>query len=100
MEKRLTDIASIVADVVRGFDVKEAYVFGSYARGEQAPDSDIDLRFVCGPDITFGDLYDISLRLEERLNVPVEIVTNPLDKMRPAFRENVKRDEVQLYEAA
>lgn len=100
MEKRFLDIASAVADAVREYDVQEVYVFGSYARGDQTPESDIDLRLVCGLGITFGDLCDIASELEKRLQVPVEIVTNPLEKMRPQFRERVAREEVQLYEAA
>ena len=86
--------------VMAGYDVREVYVFGSYARGEQRHDSDIDLRFVCGPSVTFGMLYEIAELLKGKLGREVEIVTNPIDRMRPAFRENVLRDEVKLYEAA
>ena len=69
-------------------------------RGEQTPDSDIDLRLVCGDSMTFGTLYEISLELEEELGREVEIVTNPPEHMRPAFRKNIEQDEVRLYEAA
>ena len=100
MQKRFEDISAVIADVVKAYDVLEVYVFGSYARGEQTTESDIDLRFACGPSITFGDLADIASELESRLHVPVEIVTNPLEKMRPKFRERVLKDEVRLYEAA
>lgn len=75
-------------------------MFGSYARGDQTNGSDIDLRLVCGSLITFGDLNDIVEQLETKLHTPVEIVTKPIDKMRPNFRERVLRDEVCLYEAA
>ena len=100
MEEHYANIAAVVTDVVRKYDISEVYLFGSYARGEQTPQSDIDLRFVCGPSITFGDLYDISLELETRLCAQVEIVTNPLEKMRSRFRDCIMKDEVQLYEAA
>lgn len=82
------------------YDVREAYLFGSFARGEQTPDSDIDLRLVCGDSMTFGTLYELSLELEEELGREVEIVTNPPEHMRPAFRKNIEQDEVRLYEAA
>lgn len=82
------------------YDVREAYLFGSFARGEQTPDSDIDLRLVCGDSMTFGTLYELSLELEKELGREIEIVTNPPEYMRPSFRKNIEQDEVRLYEAA
>jgi len=46
-------ISSAVCRVLAQYDVSEAYLFGSFARGEQTPDSDIDLRLACGN--TMGD---------------------------------------------
>ena len=92
--------SAAVSRVLSRYDVREAYLFGSFARGEQTPDSDIDLRLVCGDSMTFGTLYEISLELEEELGREVEIVTNPPEHMRPAFRKNIEQDEVRLYEAA
>lgn len=53
----LADISSTISRVLARYDVREAYLFGSFARGEQAPDSDIDLRLACGATMTFGTLY-------------------------------------------
>lgn len=85
---------------MKNYDVQEVYIFGSYARGDQQPGSDIDLRLVCGPSMTFGLLYEISEMLKKKLGCNVDIIANPIDQMRPAFRENILRDEVKLYEAA
>ena len=95
----LADISSAVSRVLPRYDVREAYLFGSFARGEQKPESDIDLRLVCGGSMTFGMLYELSLELEETLSRKVDIVTNPPEHMRPAFRKNLEKDEVRLYEA-
>lgn len=95
----LADISFAVSRVLPRYDVREAYLFGSFARGEQSPDSDIDLCFVCGDYMTFGTLYEISLELEEELGRAVEIMTNPPEHMRPAFRNNIEQDEVCLYKA-
>lgn len=95
----LADISSTISRVLARYDVREAYLFGSFARGEQAPDSDIDLRLACGATITFGTLYELSLELEKELGRKVDIVTNPPEHMRPAFRKNLEQDEVRLYEA-
>ena len=95
----LADISSTISRVLARYDVREAYLFGSFARGEQAPDSDIDLRLACGATITFGTLYELSLELEKELGRKVDIVTNPPERMRPAFRKSIEQDEVRIYEA-
>ena len=82
----LADISFAVSRVLPRYDVREAYLFG-------------DLCFVCGDCMTFGTLYEISLELEEELGRAVEIMTNPREHMRPAFRNNIEQDEVCLYKA-
>lgn len=95
----LVDISATVSRVLPRYDVREVYLFGSFARGEQKPESDVDLRLVCGGSMTFGMLYELSLELEEALGRKVDIVTNPLEHMRSAFRESIEQDEVRIYEA-
>lgn len=91
--------SSAVSRVLAQYDVSEAYLFGSFARGEQTPNSDIDLRLVCGNTMTFGALYELSHELEKELGREVDIVTNPPERMRSAFRESIEQDEVRIYEA-
>lgn len=90
-------ISSAVSRVLAQYDVSEAYLFGSFARGEQTPDSDIDLRLVCGNTMTFSTLYELSHELERELGRKVDIVTNPPEHMRPAFRKSIKQEEIRLY---
>lgn len=92
-----TDISTAASRVLAQYDASEAYLFGSFARGEQTPNSDIDLRLVCGNAMTFGTLYELSHELERELGRKVEIVTNPPEHMRPAFRKSIKQEEIRLY---
>lgn len=92
-----TDISTAASRVLAQYDVSEAYLFGSFARVEQTPNSDIDLRLVCGNAMTFGTLYELSHELERELGRKVEIVTNPPEHMRPAFRKSIKQEEIRLY---
>lgn len=94
-----TDISTAATRVLAQHDVSEAYLFGSFARGEQTPDSDIDLRLVCGNTMTFGTLYELSYELEMELGRKVDIVTNPPEHMRPAFCKSIEQDEACVYEA-
>ena len=91
------DISTVASRVLAQYDISEAYLFGSFARGEQTPNSDIDLRLVCGNAMTFGTLYELSHELERELGRKVEIVTNPPEHMRPAFRKSIKQEEIRLY---
>lgn len=94
-----TDISTAASRVLAQYDVSEAYLFGSFARGEQTPDSDIDLHLICGNTMTFGALYELSHELEKELGRKVDIVTNPPKHMRPPFRKSIEQDEVRIYEA-
>lgn len=94
----LAGISSAASRMLVQYDVSEAYLFGSFARGEQTPDSDIDLRLVCGNTMTSGTLYELSHELEKELGRKVDIVTNPPEHMRPAFRKSIEQDEVRIYE--
>lgn len=94
-----TDISTSASRVLAQYDVTKAYLFGSFTRGEQTPDSDIDLRLACGNTMTFGTLYELSHELERELGRKVDIVSNPPEHMRPAFRKSIEQDEVRVYEA-
>lgn len=94
----LTDISTAASRALAQYDVSEAYLFGSFARGEQTPDSDIDLRLVCGNTMTFGTLYELSHELEKELGRKVDIVTTPPEHMCPPFRKSIEQEEVRIYE--
>lgn len=94
-----SDISTVASRVLAQYDVSEAYLFGSFARGEQTPASDIDLRLVCGNTMTFGTLYELSHGLEREHGRMVDIITNPPEHMRPAFRKSIEQDKVRVYEA-
>ena len=95
----INTIEKAVAGALAGYDVREAYLYGSFARGEQTADSDIDLRFLCGRDIDFIQLNDIQRNLERMLGRKVDIATAPPDQMRRSFYERIRKDEVKLHAA-
>lgn len=95
----IDDIQNAIAFVLPNYDVSEAYLYGSYARGEQTQGSDVDIRLMCGKSMTFSQLYDIQEKLEEYLGLPFDIATAPPGQMRPSFYNRIKDDEVLLYVA-
>ena len=100
MQLTAQDIAQVVEQVLADYDMEKAYLFGSFARGDVRDSSDVDLRLICGPSMTFGLLYELTERLESALGRNVEIVTNLPERMRPSFRKRMEKDEVLLYRTA
>ncbi len=78
--------------------VKKVYLFGSYARGEQTPKSDIDLRFETEDDFSLFNHSNIRLDLKEALHKDIDIITAEPEKLDPAFLENIRKDEICIYE--
>ncbi len=75
-------------------NVSEARVFGSVARGEQTPTSDIDIAVRMPADTDLIDIAALGLDLESILGVPVDVV--PFSSLRPGVAAEVERDGIAL----
>jgi len=78
--------------------VLKAWLFGSFARGEDTSESDVDILFV--PDMsqkfslfTLGGMY---MDLKEMLGREIDLI--PEDSLLPFARETANRDKVLIYE--
>ena len=69
-------------------------VFGSVARGEDRPDSDIDLVVDLDPTAGLLTLEHLRRELTDLLGRRVDVV--PRDSLRPRIRREVERDAVSL----
>jgi len=69
-------------------------LFGSYSRGEQGPDSDLDIiaRFCEGANLFH--LSGLSIFLREQLQIPVDVVSERA--VREELRERIYREAVML----
>lgn len=65
-------------------------VFGSTARGEAGPESDVDLLVELSRRMGLFGFLDIRYRLEELLGRPVDLVT--ADGLKPRIREAVLKE--------
>jgi predicted nucleotidyltransferase len=69
-------------------------VFGSVARGEARPGSDLDLLVEAGPETSSWFPAGLILDLEEALGCKVQVVTEK--GLHPDLREGVLREAVPL----
>lgn len=91
---RLQAVIAAKAETIREIVARNGAVnprlFGSVARGEDGPDSDIDLLVEAGLGRFTGfDMFEIEERLEELLGTKVDVVT--LGFVHPDFRSHMLR---------
>jgi predicted nucleotidyltransferase len=95
---RFENLRAILVPALRPYVTRIA-VFGSYARGEETPGSDIDVLVelrAAGKRPSLGlSWFKLEEDLGVRLGRPVEMVT--LEALSPYVRPYVQRDEVELY---
>ena len=69
-------------------------VFGSTARGEDRPDSDVDLVDDMDKGTGLFNLEALRRELSEILGVPVDVA--PSDSLRPHVRDEIEREAIQI----
>jgi hypothetical protein len=77
--------------------VAALYLFGSFARGDETHDSDIDLAFEVEPESRFN-LFDqaaLQAMLQERLGRHVDFLAR--DALHPDLKPKIERDLVRVF---
>ena len=89
--------SQLSADVCRRYGVKELSVFGSAARGELQPDSDIDfmVEFEPGAPVGLIEFEDLATELEAIAGRRVDLVTKR--GLKPWVRSEVIKDARVVY---
>jgi predicted nucleotidyltransferase len=91
----VTDIQRIVAPIAACYGVERMTLFGSYARGENTSESDIDLRVDKG-QVRGLQMAFLLTDLEDALKIKVDLLsTSALDD---AFLSSIRGEERLIYE--
>ena len=82
---------------LRAAGIRHLSLFGSVARGESEPDSDIDLAAELDGDahINLFALAGLERRLGEILGRRVDLIPEPVEKAR--LRKNIERDRRRAF---
>ena len=83
-----------VAAILKKHGVKRASFFGSFARGEAAKDSDLDILIEFEGEKSLLDLVGVKLEIEDMLNMSADVLT--YDALFPAMRDSVLREEMPI----
>ena len=76
------------------YGVHNIRIFGSVARGDSSPSSDIDFLVDLDPDRRLMDLGGLLTDLQEILHAPVDVATERM--LRPTVRDRALREAVPL----
>ena len=68
----ITDIKSKLIPLLQSHNISFCYLFGSYARGDMAPTSDIDL--LIDTDITGLDFFSLVEEIRKTLNKKIDLL--------------------------
>jgi len=79
------------AETIRGFGVRRLGIFGSHARCDQTPSSDIDF-LVEFSEATFDNYFDLKFFLEDLFECPADLVI--ADVIKPRIRPYILQETV------
>jgi len=82
------------AELRERFGVSSIALFGSYARDDARPDSDVDLLVEFEGPLTFLRYMDLIDYLQELIGTRVDLATS--GKLKPRVRANVEREMIRV----
>ncbi len=96
--KTLEEIKQILTPyksfLVEKFKVKELGIFGSYVKGKQTEDSDVDVLVEFSEVPTLFDLVEIQDLLSDKIGISVDLIEK--ESLLPAISKNVLSETVYV----
>lgn len=98
MNKQIEEIKKKAVPILKKYPIKRAGIFGSYTRGKQKNNSDIDMLVELdeSSSLTFFEYLGIESQLEQILGKKVDLVQ--YKKIRPELQSYILPHEIRIYE--
>src|SRR3989344_4580431 len=93
-EQDIDQIKRKIVPILKKSGVTRAWIFGSYARGEQNKKSDVDILVEINNEVGLIEFIGLKVSIEELLRRKVDLVE--YSTIRPEIRENIIRDEISI----
>ncbi|OIO42433.1 hypothetical protein COU56_04985 [Candidatus Pacearchaeota archaeon CG10_big_fil_rev_8_21_14_0_10_31_9] len=96
MEKsgEIEKIKQKIIPVLKEYKVTKAGIFGSYARGEQKKNSDIDILIKINDDVGLIEVIRLKRMLQKAIKKKVDLVE--YETIRPEMKNNILRDTIPI----
>ena len=92
----LDEIRAIAYPIAQRYGIAALYLFGSYARSEATPQSDIDLRVDRGNLVDLLELGGLFSDLEDAFQKKIHVVTTQM--LAAEFLKCIQPEEIAIYE--
>ena len=87
----------IICDYFKTKPIEKAWVFGSFSRGEEKPDSDIDIIVLLSPKSGLGlQFFGMIIDLEKRLNRKVDLAVE--GDLLPFASKYADKEKILIFE--
>ena len=87
----LEELKNKIIPILERYEVKKAAVFGSFVRGEQTKDSDVDILVEFKGEKSLLDLAGLKIELEETLQRKVDVLT--YNSLHPLLKDRILREQ-------
>ena len=87
------EVIQAIRECAPAYGVREAYLFGSFARGSAGPSSDVDVCVVFDGRVTMLGFVGFKMALERRLGRRVDLVT--ARSLHPAMRSGIESEWIR-----
>jgi predicted nucleotidyltransferase len=94
MQNQINEQRDKILQIAARYGARNVRLFGSTARGDSRPESDVDLLVDLEPGRSLFDLGGLLSEVSELLGCEVDVVTEK--GLRPRIREQVLREAVRL----
>ncbi len=94
MTKKINSIKAKALPILKEEGISRSSVFGSYARGEETKNSDLDILVEMPKGKSLLDLVDLEIRLQEALGTKVDLLT--YNSVHPLLKKYIQKDEVRI----
>lgn len=91
----IEDLRKIIHPIAEKYHVSKVFLFGSFARGDNHENSDVDLRIDKGDLKGMFALCGLYTEIEEALQMKVDIITT--GSLEEDFLRKIEKEEVLLY---
>jgi len=94
--KRLTidEIKEKAIPILKEAGIKRSSLFGSYIRGEQTEDSDIDILVDFPKGKSLFDFVEVKVKLEDVFGKKVDLIE--YDRIKPRLKEYILTTQLQI----
>lgn len=92
--KKIEKIKEKIIPLLKEYGVKKAGIFGSYARGEQKENSDIDILVEINDEIGLLEIIRLRRMLQKSVRKKIDLVE--YETIRPEIKKSILEDEIQI----